>query len=111
MNHWVCSIINRHSVCILKKYHVYGFYFVGSENSIDENVIDEPTVKKSTDDKSGVPKESQMAQCTVTSGDIKASAQATFSRKIEGDFCQTSELLLIRNSSNFLGKLFCRGHG
>lgn len=49
-------------------------------------------VKKSIDDASGIPKETQMAQCTVSTGEIKASAQATFSRKIEGDFCMSSEL-------------------
>lgn len=48
-----------------------------------------------------------MAQCTVTSGEIKASAQATFSRKIEGDFCMSSEFIyLLRNSVNLLKEYY-----
>lgn len=46
---------------------------------------------RSVDKDKGLPKETQMAQCTITSGDIKASAQATFSKKLEG-FCSTGEL-------------------
>lgn len=46
---------------------------------------------RSTDKEKTLPKETQMAQCTVTSGDIKASAQATFSKKLEG-FCSTGEV-------------------
>lgn len=49
-----------------------------------------PLIVRSVDKDKGLPKETQMAQCTVTSGDIKASAQATFSKKLEG-FCSTSK--------------------
>ncbi|CAO1382800.1 unnamed protein product [Diamesa hyperborea] len=38
-----------------------------------------------------------MAQCTVTSGDIKASAQATFSKKLEG-VCSTQEIKDVKES-------------
>lgn len=49
-----------------------------------------PLVLRSIDEHPKLPKETQMAQCTVTSGDIKASAQATFSKKLEG-VCSTRE--------------------
>lgn len=60
------------------------------------DTTEKPLVVRSVDKEKGLPKETQMAQCTVTSGDIKASAQATFSKKLEG-FCSTSELLGSRN--------------
>lgn len=52
-----------------------------------------PLIVRSVDKEKGLPKETQMAQCTITSGDIKASAQATFSKKLEG-FCSTSKRLV-----------------
>jgi hypothetical protein len=55
------------------------------------NATEKPMIiMRSVDKEKDLPKETQMAQCTVTSGDIKASAQATFSKKLEG-FCSTSE--------------------
>lgn len=76
------------------------FYFISphtaSVDSSDSAKITTETPKspllvvKSIDKANGLPKETQMAQCTVTSGDIKASAQATFSKKLEG-FCSTRE--------------------
>lgn len=60
--------------------------------NVDDSDTRETTVKplivKSVDQDKTLPKETQMAQCTITSGDIKASAQATFSKKLEG-FCST----------------------
>lgn len=50
-------------------------------------------IVRSVDKDKSLPKETQMAQCTITSGDIKASAQATFSKKLEG-FCSTSKLYI-----------------
>lgn len=60
------------------------------ENADGQNSTEKPLIVKSTDKDNGLPKETQMAQCTVTSGDIKASAQATFSKKLEG-FCSTGK--------------------
>jgi hypothetical protein len=54
-----------------------------------EKEKEKPLIVRSVDKEKGLPKETQMAQCTITSGDIKASAQATFSKKLEG-FCSTS---------------------
>lgn len=86
------------------KHLIYFLLLSGSENSVDQDVNNEPMVKKSTDNANGVPKETQMAQCTVTTGEIKASAQATFSRKIEGDFCLSSERKQKLKSEKFLIK-------
>lgn len=36
------------------------------------------------------PTETQSAQCTITAGDVQASAQATISKKLEG-VCGSSE--------------------
>jgi hypothetical protein len=64
---------------------------IENENEAEKSEGEKPVlVMKSVDKEKGLPKETQMAQCTVTSGDIKASAQATFSKKLEG-FCSTSE--------------------
>jgi hypothetical protein len=57
----------------------------------DDEKVERPLVVHSVDKNPGLPKETQMAQCTVQSGDIKASAQATFSKKLEG-FCSTGSL-------------------
>lgn len=54
-----------------------------------------PLIVRSTDKDNGLPKETQMAQCTISSGDIKASAQATFSKKLEG-FCSTRDMVDLR---------------
>lgn len=59
------------------------------ENTKNETSTLKPLIVKSVE-KSGLPEEVQMAQCTVQSGDIKASAQATFSQKLE-NVCSTSE--------------------
>lgn len=70
------------------------FALVDSSDSSDDTTtesIKTPLIVKSIDKANGLPKETQMAQCTVTSGDIKASAHATFSKKLEG-FCSTREL-------------------
>lgn len=55
-----------------------------------------PLIVKSIDKANGLPKETQMAQCIINYGDIKASAQATFSKKLEG-FCSTSKFILINS--------------
>lgn len=39
------------------------------------------------------PTETQRAECTLISGDVKASAEATVSRKLEG-FCATGNFRL-----------------
>lgn len=57
-----------------------------------DSVEKKPLVVRSIDEHPKLPKETQMAQCTVTSGDIKASAQATFSKKLEG-VCSTREFI------------------
>lgn len=62
--------------------------------------IAKPLIVRSIDKDNGLPKETQMAQCTVTSGDIKASAQATFSKKLEG-FCSTSNYCKLLCSIRF----------
>jgi hypothetical protein len=64
---------------------------------------------RSVDENNGLPKETQMAQCTVQSGDIKASAQATFSKKLEG-FCSTREPNFINFLYLFKSFSFFRGH-
>lgn len=61
-----------------------------SEKSEDKSSTEKPLIVRSVDVEKGLPKETQMAQCTITSGDIKASAQATFSKKLEG-FCSTGK--------------------
>lgn len=76
---------------------------------------EKPLIVRSIDKDKGLPKETQMAQCTVSSGDIKASAQATFSKKLEG-FCSTSEFcgindfyhVFVTSNESFL--LISRGH-
>lgn len=37
-----------------------------------------------TDFDDGLPVETQSAQCTITAGDVQASAQASVSKKLEG---------------------------
>ncbi|CRK92506.1 CLUMA_CG006103, isoform A [Clunio marinus] len=61
------------------------------ENVSESNVTVKPLIVRSVDNDKSLPKETQMAQCTITSGDIKASAQATFSKKLEG-FCSTDDM-------------------
>lgn len=56
------------------------------------------------------PHETQSAQCTITAGDVQASAQATISKKLEGvcgsssypfkSFFSIRRLCLIRNSQD-----------
>lgn len=74
------------------------------ENVDDNKSTEKPLIVKSVDSIKGLPKETQMAQCTITSGDIKASAQATFSKKLEG-FCSTSKFSGFSARRNFV-KLF-----
>jgi hypothetical protein len=64
-----------------------------NEVKLDEDAVEKPLIVRSIDKHPNLPKETQMAQCTVQSGDIKASAQATFSKKLEG-FCSTGVKLL-----------------
>lgn len=72
--------------------------------------IQKPLIVRSIDKEKGLPKETQMAQCTITSGDIKASAQATFSKKLEG-FCSTSEFCYFILLSLYPKCFICRRHG
>lgn len=44
------------------------------------------TIESSDDD---LPMETQQAQCTISAGEVQASAQATISRKLEG-VCSSS---------------------
>lgn len=49
------------------------------------------------------PHETQSAQCTITAGEVQASAQATISKKLEG-VCGSSSyfVILIKVKSNYI---------
>lgn len=51
------------------------------------NTTEYTSVTDDSDDDS--PIETQSAQCTITAGDVKAQAQATISKKLEG-ICSSS---------------------
>ncbi|KAG5682229.1 hypothetical protein PVAND_011594 [Polypedilum vanderplanki] len=67
------------------------------DNNDDDKQSKDSLIMRSIDENPQLPKETQMAQCTVQSGDIKASAQATFSKKLEG-FCSTGDMKMLKET-------------